>query len=76
LLFLRSEDLLSDRRATLARIASFLGIASFPDSGEKREHVRPDVAVPSVPTEADRKLIADELQDDLRRFAGHSTSQC
>lgn len=72
LLFLRSEDLLSDRRATLARIASFLGIAPFPDSGEKRERVRPDIAVPSAPTEADRKLVADELQDDLRQFAGLS----
>lgn len=72
LLVLRSEDLLSNRRATLARIASFLGIAPFPDISEKRERVRPNIAAASAPMKADRKLVADELQDDLRQFAGLS----
>ncbi len=69
LLFLRSEDLLSHHRATLARIASFLGIDPFPDIGEKRERPRPTIAFPSIPTEADRRVVADELRDDLRDFA-------
>ncbi|CAO4133399.1 sulfotransferase family protein [Methylorubrum extorquens] len=72
LLFLRSEDLLCQRHATLARIAGFLGIAPFPDTGEKREHRRPEIAFPSVPTNADRQLVADELRDDLCQFAALS----
>ena len=38
LLFLRADDLRDDHVATLTRIAAFLGIAAFPDTGPKREH--------------------------------------
>jgi Sulfotransferase domain len=68
-LFLRSKDLWDDHVATLARIAAFLGISPFPDTGAKREFVRPDVPFPSVPTEADRALVADLVRNDVREFA-------
>ncbi|MGA8758990.1 MAG: sulfotransferase [Stellaceae bacterium] len=68
-LFLRSEDLRDDHGPTLARIAAFLGIAPFPDNGPKREMIRPAVALLSVPTEADRALVADLVRDDMRAFA-------
>ena len=69
-LFLRSADLRDDHVATLARIASFLGIAPFPNTGPKREHVRrPDIAFPSVPTDADRAHIAGIVRDDIGKFS-------
>ncbi len=69
LLFLRSEDLRDNHVATLARISDFLGIDPFPDGGPKREHTRADIDFPSEPTEADRRLVADFVRDDLREFA-------
>jgi hypothetical protein len=68
ILFLRSQDLWNDHRGTLARIADFLAIEPFPDTGAKREYVRPEGAWPSPPTEPDRQLFADVLRDDLRQF--------
>jgi arylsulfatase A-like enzyme len=68
LLFLRSEDLLNDHVATLARIAAFLGIAPFPDTGPKFENMRQNASFPSEPTEEDRALVAALLGDDLRDF--------
>jgi hypothetical protein len=69
LLFLDSRDLMNHHRATLTRIATFLDIAPFPDTGPKREHVRPKIPPLSAPSEADRLLIADFVRDDLRDFA-------
>jgi len=69
ILFLRSQDFWHDHRTTLGRIADFLSIAPFPDTGPKRDYVRPDAAWPSPPTEADRLLFADFLHDDLSDFA-------
>lgn len=65
-LFLRSEDLAQDHRATLARIARFLGIAPFPDGPPRHEH-RATIAA-QAPTAADRQWIADCLRDDLPRL--------
>lgn len=67
-LFLRSRDLWSDHRNTLARIAAFLGIEPFPDTGAKREYVRPAGAWPAPPTEADRLFVANLLRHDLQEF--------
>ena len=72
LLFLRAEDLLDDHLATLARIAAFLGIAPFPDTGPKLENRRPDIGYPSEPTGEDRALVAGLLGDDLRHFSSLS----
>jgi Sulfotransferase domain len=69
LLFLRSEDLLHHRFATLERIASFLDISPFADAGEKHENTRARVVYPSTPTEEDRALFAEELRDDLIEFS-------
>lgn len=69
LLFLRSDDLRDDHARTLDRIADFLDIAPFSDTGRKLEHARPDVSYPSMPTEADRRLVADLVREDLTRFA-------
>jgi hypothetical protein len=69
LLFLRSQDLLDDHVATLARIASFLGVAPFPDTGPKRERMRPAVSYPSVPTEADKELAVSLFRGDVREFS-------
>jgi hypothetical protein len=68
-LFLKSNDLRNNHRVTLARIAAFLDITPFPDTGPKREHVRPQIALPSVPSEADRLLITHAVRDDLQDFA-------
>ena len=68
-LFLRSEDLRDNHVATLARIAKFLGLSPFPDTGPKRVHIGPDATILSMPTEADRALIAGFVRDDLRDFA-------
>lgn len=69
LLFLRSDDLRDDHVRTLDRIADFLDIAPFPDTGQKLEHPRPDISYPSMPTDADRQLVADLVREDLTRFA-------
>jgi arylsulfatase A-like enzyme len=69
LLFLRSQDLLEDHAATLARIAALLDIVAFHENGPKREHPRPNAPLPSVPTEADRALIAGLVRDDVREFS-------
>jgi arylsulfatase A-like enzyme len=68
LLFLRAEDLRDDRVATLARIAAFLGIASFPDTGPKREHMGLNTEYPR-PTADDQALVAALVRDDLTDFA-------
>jgi hypothetical protein len=68
-LFLWSEDLHDDHVATLARIAAFLGITSFPDNSPKREQISPEVPLSSVPTEADRALVTDLVRDDMPAFA-------
>jgi hypothetical protein len=53
----------------LRRIADFLGIAPFPDTGPKREHPRLDAAYPATPTPADFAHIANLLAADLREFS-------
>jgi IstB-like ATP binding protein len=68
-LFLRSKDLRDNHVATLARIAKFLGLSPFPDTGPKRVHVGPDATILSMPTKADRALIAGFVRDDRRDFA-------
>jgi Sulfotransferase family len=68
-LFLRSEDLRDNRMATLNRIAAFLGVGPFPDSGPKRANSRLNVFLSSEPTEADRALVAGIVEGDLRMFS-------
>jgi arylsulfatase A-like enzyme len=68
-LFMRAEDLRDDHVATLARIAGFLGIAAFPETGPKREHVREYVGHLTEPTSDDRALFAALVRDDLTDFA-------
>lgn len=68
-LFLCSEDLRDDHVVTLGRIARFLGIAGFPDTGPKREQRRIYLDLPSAKTEADRAFVADLVRDDVREFA-------
>jgi arylsulfatase A-like enzyme len=66
-LFLRSEDLRDNHVATLSLIATFLGIAGFPDTGPKREQRRTYVG--PAATEADRAFVAGLVRDDTREFA-------
>ncbi len=68
LLFLRSEDLRDDHTATLARIAAFLGVSPFPDSGPKRERPGASADFPATPTEADREIVVRLVREDLREF--------
>jgi hypothetical protein len=78
MLFLRSQDLRDDHIGTLARVARFLGIASFPDTGPKRVNGRSDIfrrsRAPFPPsfrlaTEADKQFIASLVRDDVREFS-------
>jgi hypothetical protein len=68
-LFLRSLDLLDNHIATLTRVSEFLRISPFRDTGPKREHLRPVVAVPAAPTQADKELIARQVRDDVLEFS-------
>ncbi|HVX35308.1 MAG TPA: sulfotransferase [Hyphomicrobium sp.] len=68
LLFIRSKDLHDNYKETLTKISQFLGISPFPDAGPKREFLRPKLAFPSEPTSEDRKLVADFVREDYRRF--------
>ncbi|MFG1397737.1 sulfotransferase [Roseixanthobacter pseudopolyaromaticivorans] len=69
LLFLRSRDLAHDQHATLARIASFLGLAPFPIMTPKRACVRPARAWPCYPTQADHALLSRLLRPEVEAFA-------
>ncbi|ARS25798.1 hypothetical protein KC8_00620 [Sphingomonas sp. KC8] len=69
LLFLRSEDLRDQHTETLDRIARFLRITRFPDTGMKTENARPAIDYPSWATAADRALVAEFVNEDLRNFA-------
>ncbi len=70
LLFLRSRDFLGDQVEVLNRISSFLGVASFPGTGPKRERPRPRVSLPSSSTEEDKAFVASLVRDDIREFSG------
>ena len=69
LLFLRSEDLLKDHTATLARVADFVGIPPFPPTEPKVEHSRRKKVAHLKPTEEDRAHIAGLVRDDLHEFS-------
>lgn len=69
LLFLKTEDFARDHRATLARVAAFLGIAPFADGPPLRENARAPCALPAWPTMADRALVLGEMRHDLALFA-------
>jgi hypothetical protein len=68
-LFLRSQDLLDDHCATLARIATFAGLSPFPETGPKRERPQPYIAAPLSATKEDRAYLASLLRDDVCAFA-------
>jgi hypothetical protein len=68
-LFLRSQDLLDHHPAALARIAEFLNIPPFPETGPKREHPRPDIQLPSKVTDEDRAYFAELVREDVCTFA-------
>jgi Sulfotransferase domain len=68
-LFLRSQDLLDGYYITLARIATFLNISPFPDTGPKRENQRPDIPFPAMVTREDREFLAGLFRDDIQAFA-------
>lgn len=68
-LFLRSQDLLDRHPAALARIAEFLDIPPFPETGPKREHPRPDIQLPSSATHEDLAYFAELVRDDVCTFA-------
>lgn len=71
ILFLRSQDLLDNYKVTLARIATFLKISPFPDTGPKRENPRPDIPFPfpASASREDRRFLAGLFRDDIRAFA-------
>lgn len=68
-LFLRSQDLLDHHPDTLTRIAEFLGIPRFPETGPKREHPRPDIQLPSKVTDDDLAYFAALVRDEICTFA-------
>jgi hypothetical protein len=69
MLFLRSQDLAAQPWATLGRVSAFLGIAPFGPVAPLRVNQRPGRTWPALPDDADRRLIMDELGEDLARFA-------
>ncbi|OZA78883.1 MAG: hypothetical protein B7X76_09605, partial [Azorhizobium sp. 39-67-5] len=69
LLFLRSQDLARDPETTLARIASFLGLNSFPPVAAKRAFERPRRIWPCHPSQADNALISSLLAKEMAAFA-------
>jgi hypothetical protein len=68
-LFLRTEDFWADHRATLAKLAAFLGIPPFRDTGPKHKLRGGNANIAATRTEADRAYVAGLLQDDVREFA-------
>lgn len=70
-LFLRSQDLFDDHKVTLARIATFLKISPFPDTGPKRENPRPGIPFPfpASASREDRRFLVGLFRDDIRAFA-------
>ena len=68
ILVLTLDDLARDPAATLARIATFAGIAPFARPAPLRLNPRPTHAWPALPTAADRALIASELAEDSAAF--------
>jgi hypothetical protein len=69
MLFLRSQDLYRDHPGTLKRIADFLRIADFPDTGPKREHRRPERFRFTAPDKADKTHVAELLRENVRAFS-------
>jgi Sulfotransferase domain len=69
LLFMRSQDLYCDHIGTLKRIANFLGIDEFPNTGPKRENVRPEKFRYSAPTRDDKAHVAELLGENVRAFS-------
>jgi len=69
ILFLRADDFWADHRAALARVAAFLGIPPFPDTGPKHERQGENVNAAATRTEADLAYIANFVHDDVRAFA-------
>lgn len=69
LLFLRSQDLARDPQTTLARIAAFLGLSSFPPMAAKRAFERPRRIWPCHPSAADNALISSLLAREVDTFA-------
>jgi Sulfotransferase domain len=69
LLFVRSQDLYCDHIGTLKRIANFLGIGEFPNTGPKRENVRPEMFRNSVPDQDDKAHVAELLGENVRAFS-------
>ena len=68
ILLLRSDDLMRDHQAVLARISAFCGIAPFAELPVRRDHARPGIDYPGWPSEADRELVLAELGTDLAYF--------
>lgn len=68
-LFLRSRDLLDHHALTLSRIAAFLDIEPFPETGPKREHRRPAIDFPSRVTDEDLAYAASLFCDDIGNFS-------
>jgi len=69
-LFLRSQDLLNHHRTTLARIAAFLNISPFPETGPKHEYLQPHIPLPSnAIRREDQAFLADIFRDDVQAFA-------
>jgi hypothetical protein len=74
-LFLRSQDLLNHHHTTLARIAAFLNISRFPETGPKHEYPKDEYLQPHIPLPSnairreDRAFLADIFRDDVRAFA-------
>lgn len=71
ILFLMSEDLLTRRVSTLAKVAEFIEID--PERFESKEPViarkRKSVRYPSILTDVDRAYLQDLYADDMKLFA-------
>jgi hypothetical protein len=69
LLFVRSQDLYCDHVGTLKHIANFLSIGEFPNTGPKRENVRPEMFRNSAPDRGDKAYVAELLGENVRAFS-------
>jgi hypothetical protein len=69
LLFMRSQDLYRDHISALKRIAAFLGIEEFPNTGPKRHHVRPEMFRHSAPAKEDKAYVAQLLGENVHAFS-------
>ena len=68
-LCLQSSQLRDSPGETLSRVAKFLNINAFDHAENIREHTRPAISYPSMPTQEDLEFVISELDDEIVNFS-------